>query len=210
MSVVVCLLRIAPVNLKSVCVFAGSSDGSRRDYRIAAESLGRLLAEREITLVNGGSGIGLMGRVADAALAAGGRAIGVIPESLMAQEIAHQGLTELRVVGSMHERKAQMSELADAFVALPGGLGTIEELMEAATWSKLGLQAKPCGVLNVCGYFDPLIALIDGAVANDFLGAEYQRIFVTGNDPEELLVRLADWQPPGGWQPPPKHRQHSI
>jgi uncharacterized protein (TIGR00730 family) len=190
------------VALGSICVFAGSSDGSRGEYRVAAESLGRLLAEREITLVNGGSGIGLMGAVADAALAAGGRAIGVIPESLMAQEIANRDLTELRVVGSMHERKAQMSELADAFVALPGGLGTFEELLEAATWSKLGLQAKPCGVLNVCGYFDPLIALIDAAVADEFLTPEHQRIFVASNDPQELLARLAEWQPPGDWQPP--------
>jgi uncharacterized protein (TIGR00730 family) len=199
------------VRLGSICVFAGSADGSRRDYRVAAESLGRLLAEREITLVNGGSGIGLMGRVADAVLAAGGRAIGVIPESLMAQEIAHRGLTELRVVGSMHERKAQMSELADAFVALPGGLGTFEELLEAATWSKLGLQSKPCGVLNVRGYFDPLNALIDGAVANGFLSAEYQRIFVVSDDPRELLGRLAEWQPPADWQPPaPRHRHDSA
>jgi len=190
------------VSLGSICVFSGSADGSRPDYRIAAEALGRLLAERGITLVNGGSGIGLMGRVADGALAAGGRAIGVIPESLMAQEIAHRGLTELRVVGSMHERKAQMSELADAFVALPGGLGTFEELLEAATWSKLGLQAKPCGVLNVCGYFDPLIALIDGAVANGFLSAEYERIFLPGDDPRELLDRLAEWRAPVEWQPP--------
>jgi uncharacterized protein (TIGR00730 family) len=190
------------VKIESICVFAGSSDGSRRDYRLAAESLGRLLAEREITLVNGGSGIGLMGAVADAVLAAGGRAIGVIPESLMAQEIAHRGLTELRVVGSMHERKAQMSELADAFVALPGGLGTFEELLEAATWSKLGLQAKPCGVLNVCGYFDPLVALIDGAVANEFLDPEYRRIFIASNDPQELLVQLGGWRPPSQWLAP--------
>ena len=190
------------MSLSSICVFAGSADGSRREYGIAAETLGRLLAEREITLVNGGSGIGLMGRVADAALAAGGRAIGVIPEGLMAQEIAHQGLTELRVVGSMHERKAQMSELADAFVALPGGLGTFEELLEAATWSKLGLQAKPCGVLNVGGYFDPLMALIDGAVDNGFLSADHRRIIVNSADPQELLVRIADWQPPAEWRVP--------
>ncbi|HEY2478225.1 MAG TPA: TIGR00730 family Rossman fold protein [Solirubrobacterales bacterium] len=190
------------MKLDSVCVFAGSADGSRADYPIAAESLGRSLAERGIRVVNGGSGIGLMGRVADAALAAGGQAIGVIPESLMAEEIAHQGLSELRVVGSMHERKAQMSELADAFVALPGGLGTFEELLEAATWSKLGLQAKPCGVLNVDGYFDPLVELIEGAVSNDFLGAEYEQIFVIADDPQELLGRLADWQPPVGWQAP--------
>jgi uncharacterized protein (TIGR00730 family) len=199
------------VSLESICVFAGSADGSRPEYREAAESLGRSMAEAEITLVNGGSGIGLMGRVADAALAAGGRAIGVIPESLMDREIAHRGLTELQVVGSMHERKAQMSELADAFVALPGGLGTFEELLEAATWSKLGLQSKPCGVLNVCGYFDPLNALLDGAVDNGFLSAEYQQIFVIADDPGELLARLADWRAPGDWQPSGEQRhQRSL
>jgi uncharacterized protein (TIGR00730 family) len=189
------------VKLESVCVFAGSADGSRPEYRAAAESLGRLLAEGGTTLVNGGSGIGLMGRVADAVLGAGGRAVGVIPEDLMARELAHRGLTELRVVGSMHERKALMSELADAFVALPGGIGTFEELLEAATWSKLGLQAKPCGVLNVSGYFDPLLAQIDSAVANGFLSDEYLRIFVTSDDPRELLDRLAHWRPPADWRP---------
>jgi uncharacterized protein (TIGR00730 family) len=179
-------------DFNSICVFAGSADGNRRDYRIAAESLGRLLAEHETTLVYGGAGVGLMGGVANATLAAGGRAIGVIPESLMALEQFHRGLTELRVVSSMHERKALMSELADAFVALPGGLGTFEELLEVATWSKLGLQTKPCGVLNVCGYFDPLIALIDAAVTNGFLSAEDRRIIVSSDDQQELLVRLGN------------------
>jgi uncharacterized protein (TIGR00730 family) len=163
---------------------------------MAAEYLGRLLAERGIRVVNGGSGFGLMGRVADAALEAGGEVIGVIPESLMDKELAHQGLSELRVVGSMHERKAQMAELADAFIALPGGLGTFEELLEAATWSKLGLQAKPCGVLNVGGYFDALLDLIDGAVTDAFLDDAYRRIFVVDEDPRELLGRLAVWRPP--------------
>jgi uncharacterized protein (TIGR00730 family) len=196
------------VKIGSICVFAGSSDGSRPEYGAAAESLGRLLAQSEITLVNGGSGIGLMGRVADAALDAGGRVIGVIPENLMAQEIAHRGLTELRVVASMHQRKAQMSDLADAFIALPGGLGTFEEVLEAATWSKLGIQAKPCGVLSVSGYFEPLFALIDGAVENGFLSAEHQSIFVAGDDPEELLSQLVGWQPPGDWHPPARQEIH--
>jgi uncharacterized protein (TIGR00730 family) len=142
-----------------------------------------------------------MGGIADAVLAGGGVVTGVIPERLVAQEIAHRGLTDLRVVRSMHERKAMMSELADAFIALPGGLGTFDEFLEAATSSQLGVHAKPCGLFNVRGYFDPLIALIDGAVDNAFLSPEHRRIVVSNSDPLELLIRLDSWRPPAPKRP---------
>jgi len=146
-----------PRPLRRLCVFTGSSAGVRPEYREAARDLGRLLAQRGIGLVYGGARVGLMGAVADAALEAGGVVIGVIPQGLVAKEIAHTGLTELRVVASMHERKAMMADLADGFVALPGGWGTLEEFFEVLTWAQLGLHAKPCGLLNVGGYFDGLL-----------------------------------------------------
>jgi uncharacterized protein (TIGR00730 family) len=173
-----------------VCVFAGSGDGRRPEYRAAAEALGRELAQRGIGLVYGGSGRGLMGAAADAALAAGGVAIGVIPEGLLGLEQFHRGLTELQVVGSMHERKARMGELADAFVALPGGIGTLEELLEVATWSKLGIHAKPCGAVNVCGYYDRLRAMLDVAVGEGFMAPEYRETIVFDAGPAALLDRL--------------------
>jgi uncharacterized protein (TIGR00730 family) len=173
-----------------VCVFAGSGDGRRPEYREAASALGRELAERGIGLVYGGSGRGLMGAAADAALAAGGEAIGVIPEDLLGLEQFHRGLTELHVVGSMHERKAKMGELADAFVALPGGIGTLEELLEVATWSKLGIHSKPCGAVNVCGYYDGLGTMLDVAVAEGFMAADYRDTIVFDAGPAALLDRL--------------------
>lgn len=184
------------LTLERICVFAGSGDGRRPEYRQAAGDFGRELGERGIGLVYGGSGIGLMGAVADAALAAGGEVHGVIPESLLALEQAHQDLTELHVVGSMHERKAKMGELSDAFVALPGGIGTLEELLEVATWSKLGIHAKPCGVINVCGYYDRLAAMLDKSVEEGFMTAEDRRILLVDGDPQQLLRRLEDWSPP--------------
>ncbi len=187
---------MAEPQLQRVCVFAGSGVGRRPEYREAAAAFGRELAERGIGLVYGASGIGLMGATADAALAAGGEVIGVIPEGLLALEQVHQGLTELHVVASMHERKALMAQLSDAFAALPGGIGTLEELLEVATWSKLGIHAKPCGALNVGGYWDQLAALLDNAVAERFMSAADRRIVLVDSDPEQLLPQLQDWTPP--------------
>lgn len=182
--------------LQRICVFAGSGVGRRPEYRQAAADFGRELAERGIGLVYGASGIGLMGASADAALAAGGEVIGVIPEALMALEQVHQDLTELHVVDSMHARKAKMAELADAFAALPGGIGTLEELLEIATWSKLGIHAKPCGAINVGGYYDQLAALLDKAVAEEFMSAADRRIVLVDSSPERLLRQLQEWTPP--------------
>lgn len=181
---------MSPSRPQRICVFAASSDGGRPEYREAASALGRELAERGIGLVYGGSGRGLMGAAADAALAAGGEAIGVIPEALLGLETQHRDLTDLRIVGSMHERKAMMAALADAFVALPGGIGTLEELLEVTTWSKLGIHAKPCGVVNTCGYFDALAAMLDATVSEGFMAAEYRDILVFDPTPASLLDRL--------------------
>jgi uncharacterized protein (TIGR00730 family) len=177
--------------MRRVCVFCGSSSGARPAYAEAAEWMGRTLAGRGIGLVYGGGCVGLMGTVADAALAAGGEVIGVIPEALVAKEVAHTGLTELRVVRSMHERKALMAELSGAFVALPGGYGTLEEFCEVLTWAQLGLHARPCGLLNVAGYYDPLLALLDHAVAERFVRPAHRALVIEEQDPETLLDRLA-------------------
>jgi uncharacterized protein (TIGR00730 family) len=185
-----------PVALHSICVFCGSSVGARPEYATAAAAFGRLLGERGIRVVYGAGNVGLMGVLADAALAAGGEVIGVIPQMLVDRELAHQRLTDLRIVGSMHERKALMAELSDAFVALPGGLGTYEELCEVLTWSQLGIHHKPCGCLNVLGYFDPLARLLDCAVSEGFLRAEQRQIFLSSSDAQELLALLAEHQPP--------------
>ena len=149
-----------------------------------------------MTLVYGGGRVGLMGVVAGAALAAGGRVIGVIPEALATRELAHDGLSDLQVVGSMHERKARMSELADGFLALPGGIGTLEEWFEVWTWSQLGFQPKPCGLLNVAGYYDHLLAFLDHMTAERFLTDIHRGMVIVDDDPERLLDRLAAWQPP--------------
>ena len=160
--------------------------------------LGRLLAERKIQLVYGGGNIGLMGVLADAALEAGGRVIGVIPESLMAKEVGHQGLTELWVVRSMHERKALMADSAEGFIALPGGYGTLEEFCEVVTWSQLGLHAKPCGVLNVERYYDPLLALFDHAVKEGFLRSDNRTLVLEERDPRRLLEKMSEFQASDG------------
>jgi uncharacterized protein (TIGR00730 family) len=183
------------MRIESLCVFCGSNSGSRDVYRAAAESLGRHLGERKIRLVFGGGSCGLMGVVADAAIAAKGEVIGVIPKALERREIAHYGLSELRVVGSMHERKALMAELSDGFIALPGGLGTLEELFEALTWSQLGIHSKPIAVLNVSGYFDPLLVLLDRHVAEGFLRPEHRAMLIHGDDVEGLLERMAEYRP---------------
>jgi hypothetical protein len=182
--------------LNSLCVFCGSSSGASPAYAEAASRFGRAAAGRGLTLVYGGGRVGLMGIVADAALAAGGTVIGVIPEALATRELAHAGVTELRVVASMHERKAMMSELADGFLALPGGIGTLEEWFEVWTWSQLGFQPKPCGLLNVAGYFDPLLAFLDHMTAERFLTAVHRSMAIVDDQPERLLDRLASYQPP--------------
>ena len=182
--------------MKRVCVFAGSSAGVRPEYRAAAEDLGRVLAARGVGVVYGGARVGLMGAVADAALAAGGHVTGVIPAALAAKEIAHSGLTELRVVSSMHERKAQMADLADAFVAVPGGWGTCEELFEIVTWAQLGLHRKPCGLLNAAGFYDQLVAFLDGASDAQFLKPEHRAMLVVDTDPDRLLDRFSAYEAP--------------
>jgi uncharacterized protein (TIGR00730 family) len=176
--------------IRSLCVYCGSNFGADPAFADAARELGRRLVEREIRLVYGGSANGLMGTLADTALAAGGTVVGVIPQGLVDREIAHRGLSDLRVVGSMHERKALMAELSDGFVALPGGIGTLEELIEVYTWSQLGLHAKPLGVLNVSGYYDGLAAFLDHAVASGFLRAEHRAVLAVEAEIDALLERL--------------------
>jgi uncharacterized protein (TIGR00730 family) len=177
--------------LKRICVFCGSSSGVNALHTEAAQAIGRLLCRRGVELVYGGGNVGLMGVLADACLAEGGRVIGVIPQALVDKEVAHQGLTELRVVSSMHERKAVMAELSDAFAALPGGYGTWEELFEMLTWTQLGIQRKPCGLLNVNGYYDPLLELADQAVSEGFLREVNRELLLSDDEPERLLDRLS-------------------
>jgi len=177
--------------IRSLCVFCGSAAGQRYDYADAARSLGRVLAQRSIRLVYGGGNIGLMGILADEVLSGGGQVIGVIPRHLVERELAHAGATEMRIVGSMHERKALMADLADAFVALPGGIGTFEELFEIMTWAQLGLHNKPIGILDVCGYYQPLLALLQNAAQEGFLPPENQGLLTVATDPLDLLGRLA-------------------
>ncbi len=182
--------------MKRICVFCGSSPGDRKEYGQAARLLGRTLAERRLALVYGGGNVGLMGQLAAAALEAGGEVIGVIPQRLVEMEVAHLGLTQLQVVGSMHERKARMAELADAFIAAPGGFGTIEEFFEVLTWAQLGLHQKPCGLLNTCGYYGPLLDFLDAAVARRFVQPASRGMILVEEDPALLLERLAVFQPP--------------
>ena len=190
-----------PMNFRRICVFCGSNEGINPAYRYAAVALGRLLAERGVELVYGGGNIGLMGVLADAALQAGGRVIGVIPDSLMAKEVGHLGLTELRIVNSMHERKALMADLSDGFIAMPGGFGTFEEFCEIVTWSQLGIHAKPCGLLNIEGYYVPLLELFDRAVREEFLHEGNRRLVLHDRDPEKLLEKMAQFHAPavGKW-----------
>jgi uncharacterized protein (TIGR00730 family) len=179
-----------PSDVKSVCVFCGSNLGARDDYELAAQTFGRLLAENNLTLVYGGGRVGLMGALADAALDAGGRVVGVIPKILYRKELAHEGVSELRVVESMSERKAMMGLLSDAFVALSGGIGTMDELFEVWTWTQLGLQHKLSGLLNVGHYYDPLIEFIDRAVNEGFLRVEHRRALLIDTDAQSLLTRM--------------------
>ena len=182
------------MRLHRICVFCGSSIGSHPAYRQAAEQLGALLVEGGIELVYGGGNIGLMGVLADSVLARGGRVIGVIPSFMQAREVAHNGLSELRIVSSMHERKAVMSDLSDGFIAMPGGFGTFEEFCEVVTWSQLRLQSKPCGLLNVEDYYAPLLELFDGAVREGFLREENRRLVLDDDNPARLLDKMAEYK----------------
>lgn len=196
--------------LRAVAVYCGSSPGRDPAYRDAAERLGTLVARRGIRLVYGGGHVGLMGVVADAALAAGGDVLGVITEALAEREVQHRGLPALEVVPTMHGRKARMVAAADAVVVLPGGMGTLDELFEAATWTQLGIHRVPCGVLDVAGYYAPLRAWLDRAVAERFVPAHHRDVVQFADDPEALLDALAAWTPSGGdkWldrtPPPPR------
>ena len=182
--------------LKRICVYCGSSVGARPAYKDAAHHLGELMADRGIGLVFGGGCVGLMGVIADAVLAKGGEAIGVIPQSLVRREIAHRGLTKLHVVETMHQRKALMADLSDAFIALPGGYGTLEEFCEAVTWSQLGIQRKPCGLLNTERYWDGLLSVLDHAVDEKFVRPENAQLILVASTPEGMLFRFEEWTPP--------------
>lgn len=182
--------------MNRLAVFCGSKDGAHPVFREAAEKLGQALAAHGIGLVYGGSRVGTMGAVADATLAAQGQAIGVLPHFLQEKELAHPGLTELHLVHSMHERKAKMSELADGFIILPGGPGTMEEFFEVFTWAQLGLHEKPCGVLNIDGYYDPLIALFDTMERQGFLIPEHRAMLIVESDPDRLLECFSTYEAP--------------
>jgi uncharacterized protein (TIGR00730 family) len=181
--------------VRSVCVYCGSSLGSDPAFADAARQVGSLLAASGRTLVYGGGRVGLMGAIADASMGAGGRVIGVIPQALVDKEVAHHGLSELRVVGSMHERKALMADLSDGFVALPGGLGTMEELFEVWTWGQLGLHAKPYGLLNVGGFFGSLLAFLDRLVEQRFVRPEHRAMLFVASDPNELIANMSVHHP---------------
>lgn len=182
--------------MKRVCVFCGSSRGARSVYEEAAQQLGQALAKRGVGLVYGGGHLGLMGALADATMAAGGEVIGVIPQALVAKELAHAGVADMRIVGSMHERKALMADLSDAFITLPGGFGTLEEFFEVLSWAQLGLHGKPCGILNVAGFYDTLLAVFDQVVTEAFVRPAHRSLVLVESDPQSLLERLAAFQPP--------------
>jgi uncharacterized protein (TIGR00730 family) len=189
--------------MRSVCVFCGSSLGTREAYGHAARALGEELVGRRQRLVYGGAHVGLMGVLADTVLSLGGEVIGVIPRGLETRELAHSGLTELHITETMHERKALMGDLAGAFIALPGGLGTLEEFAEVLTWSQLGLQRKTCGLLDVESFYASLLASFDHMVEEGFLGASQRQLVLSDTDPARLLDRLAAWSPDSGQIPPP-------
>lgn len=182
--------------MKRICVFCGSKVGSTGLYREAARQLGRLMVERGLGLVYGGGSVGLMGVIADTVLAAGGEVIGVIPEMLATKELLHTGVRQMHVMASMHARKARMAELADAFIAMPGGFGTFEELLEMITWSQLGIHRKPVGLLNVAGYFDPLVQFIDHAISEGFIKPKHRQLIVVADQPAALLDQVAQHKPP--------------
>ena len=182
--------------MQRICIFCGSSPGARPGYVQEAEALGRAIVENNFGLVYGGASVGIMGAVADAVLKSGGEVIGVIPKALTEKEISHTGLTEMRVAESMHERKALMADLSDGFIAMPGGLGTIEELFEILTWAQLGIHQKPCGLLNVEHYFDQLLAFLDRTVTEKFVQSAHRSMLLVDEDPVDLLQKFKDYQPP--------------
>ncbi len=182
--------------MKRITVYCGSSPGNNPEYIEAARSLGRILADREITLVYGGGSVGLMGILAHSVIDQGGKVIGVIPEAILEMEVAFTGLGDLRVVEDMHSRKALMAELGDAFIALPGGMGTIEELTEILTWAQLGFHHKPCGVLNIDGFYNPLLKFLDRLVEDQFVAPEHRAMLLTDDNPEGLLDQFLVYKPP--------------
>jgi len=195
------------MNLRNLCVYCGSNSGRQPVYLEQARAFGRELARRGIGLVYGGASVGIMGAVADAVLAEGGRVTGIIPDALVRKELAHTGLTELQVVPSMHVRKTRMAELADGFVALPGGAGTLEEIFETWTWAQLGMHQKPCGLLNVAGYYDLLAAFLDHTVAEAFMRPQHRAMLAVAAEPGTLLDLLAGYVPPtvSKWIDPGEH-----
>ena len=183
--------------MKNICVYCGSSPGRLEVYAEGARALAQALVARDLGLVYGGASIGLMGLIADSVLGLGGRAVGVIPHALAQKEVAHKGLTELHITQSMHERKTLMAELSDGFIALPGGIGTFEEIFEVWTWAQLGIHAKPCGLLNVGGYYDALTTFLDHATHEQFLKPPHRSLLMVEAEPHQLLDRFASYQPPG-------------
>lgn len=181
--------------MKKICVYCGSNSGKRPEYLEAADALAKELVGRDIGLVYGGASVGIMGRLADTVLAAGGEVIGVIPQMLVDKEVAHGGLSELKVVKSMHERKMMMASLSDGFIALPGGLGTLEELFEIMTWALLGLHQKPCALLNVANYYDQLLGFLEHAVDEQFIKQVHRSMLIADERPEVLLERMASYAP---------------
>ncbi len=182
--------------MNRLCVYCGSSSGTGDDYVSAARELGKLLLQQEIGLVYGGASLGIMGIIADTVLAGGGNVTGIIPQALHGKEIAHEGLTELHVVDSMHERKSLMAVLSDGFVAMPGGFGTLEEIIEIITWGQLGFHDKPCGLLNVAGYFDHLLAFLDHSAAQGFLHPQHRDMLLVASTPAELLRKFENYVQP--------------
>jgi uncharacterized protein (TIGR00730 family) len=187
-----------PTTMSRICVFCGTNPGARPESGTAARELGTLLAGEDIELVYGGASVGIMGELADAVQEAGGHVTGIIPQNLIQKEAAHRGIQDLIVVASMHQRKSQMADLSDGFIALPGGIGTLEGFFEILTWGQLGIHAKPCGILNIAGYFDALSAFLDHAVAEGFLAEAHRATIMVESTPAALLGRLRAYEPPEG------------